>query len=357
MSTECSAISLLIPQTPGRNLLRRRGDTKSISAETMSAGEWPSDAVALVDAIPDAMIGLTSDGVVRSLNPAAHKLFGCLPAHVLGKRLSTLADPAYQAELENVILERSKGIGSGPVESLFLLQDGTRVAVEATLIITRYPDGRVILLAAIVRDISARKQAEENATLIMEELNHRIRNALATVHSIVGQSLRGAASLDDFKIAINGRLTALAATHDLVTRSDRDGATLSELIHSELTPYGDAKVARWGMSGPKLSLEPKPALAIGMLIHELATNAAKYGGLSTPDGHVDVRWTTREIEGRQRLILEWREGGGPPVTTPSRRGFGTRLITEALAQGLNGKIALFFNRDGVRCEVDVPVDL
>jgi two-component sensor histidine kinase len=167
--------------------------------------------------------------------------------------------------------------------------------------------------------------------------------------------LRGATSLDTFKTTISGRLASLAATHDLIARAENQPATLSELIHSELAPYGSATMLRWYTSGPDVRFSAKQALATGMMIHELATNAAKYGALSAPEGLVNVAWKVTGVAGARTLNLVWTESGGPTVAAPARRGFGLRLITQAIAEELHGKVQVAFHPDGLRCDVDMPL--
>jgi two-component sensor histidine kinase len=193
--------------------------------------------------------------------------------------------------------------------------------------------------------------AERQQKLLLDELNHRVKNTLATVQSIAAQTLRTNPEPRAFREAFEARLVALAGTHDLLTAGAWRGAALRDVAQLEFRPYGPE---RYRLDGPEVSLSPAEALSLGLLFHELATNAAKYGALSTGQGRVDVAWSVREDGGR-RLALTWTETGGPPVVAPTRRGFGSRLIERSLSGELGGEAVLEFAPDGLRCHVVLPL--
>ncbi len=173
--------------------------------------------------------------------------------------------------------------------------------------------------------------------LLANELNHRVKNSLATVQSIVTTSLRGAVDLETARKAVDARIISLAGAHDLLTDRSWSGADLNDLVARVIAPFGSGQI---NVEGPSLDVSPKQALALSLALHELATNAAKYGALSRPAGRVELRW---EVQGEQ-LHLSWRETGGPPVVAPSRRGFGSRLLEDVLASDLDGQSRLEFAR-------------
>lgn len=216
----------------------------------------------------------------------------------------------------------------------------------------RGPDGQVEGLIGVSMEITGRKRAEERLRLMVHELNHRVKNTLATVQSIASQTLRGADPA--MRQVLNDRLQALAIAHDVLTREEWQGAELNDVVASALAPYGGRLNERFHASGPSVWLPPRAALAIAMGLHELATNALKYGALSssTAEGWVELLWS----RAAGRLHLAWMERGGPPVTPPSRRGFGTRLVERSLAQDLDGKVELAFLPEGVTCTVDAALD-
>ncbi len=207
-------------------------------------------------------------------------------------------------------------------------------------------------------DITDAKFAEEHQLLLIHELNHRVKNTLATVQSIAGQSLRvlEGAEADTARAAFEARLLALARVHDVLTRESWEGAELSAVVADAVRPLesGDDRPSRFTIEGPALRLPPRLALSIAMALHELGTNAVKYGALSTDDGRVSIAWTVRR-EADLRLGLRWSESGGPPVRKPTRTGFGSRLIERSLARELAGEVQLNYEAAGVICTIDAPV--
>ncbi len=201
--------------------------------------------------------------------------------------------------------------------------------------------------AKLQREIQERLRAEQRQQLLIHELNHRVKNMLATVQSVARQSLgraKDGGPLADFE----DRLMALAWTHDVLTKERWAGASLATILHRTLSPH--ATPERLELSGPDLRVSPKMALALAMGAHELATNAVKYGALSNEAGCVSVRWA---LEGGT-LSLDWREVGGPRVTPPATRGFGSRLLERGLAQELGGKVVLDFQPAGLACRIEAP---
>lgn len=211
-------------------------------------------------------------------------------------------------------------------------------------------DGGARRLAGVSLDITERKRAEEHQKLLVNELNHRVKNSLATVQSIAAQTLRSVAAPEFFRDAFETRLIALSHTHDLLTRESWAGASLREVFDLELHAMAGEDRVSFTYSGD-VRLHPKAAVALGMGIHELTTNAAKYGALSTPDGRVAVTWTVED----DILRLTWTERGGPPVTPPARRGFGARLLERGLAAELSGGVELTYDAAGLVCLMALPM--
>lgn len=216
-------------------------------------------------------------------------------------------------------------------------------------------DGVVRKWVGVCIDTNDRKQAEEHLQLLVHELNHRVKNNLATVQAIAAQSLRDPKTLAEAKADFTARLNALARAHDVLTRESWEGATLSEMALAVLEPHRGADERRCTVEGPVLRVSTKTALALSMALHELATNAAKYGAFSTPEGRASVTWSLRGQAADRRLLLVWREMDGPPVSPPKARGFGSRLIERGLAAELQGQVALRFEPDGVICTIDIPL--
>lgn len=210
-------------------------------------------------------------------------------------------------------------------------------------------DGGVRRLAGVSLDITERKRAEERQKLLVNELNHRVKNSLATVQSIAAQTLRSN-SPEFFREAFESRLIALSHTHDLLTRESWEGASLREVVDSELHAMAGEDRVVFDYAAD-LRLNPKAAVALGMGIHELATNAVKYGAWSVPDGRVTVAWRLEP----NLLRLSWTERGGPLVKAPTRRGFGARLLERGLAAELSGSVELTYDASGLVCHMALPL--
>jgi len=187
---------------------------------------------------------------------------------------------------------------------------------------------------------------------LTRELNHRVKNTLANVLSIVSLTRRRSVDLDDFAESLTARVRALSATHDLLSQSNWSHAPIGEVIRSELAPYMQGNETHVEIDGPTVSLAPNDALSLGLAVHELATNAAKYGALSTGDGHITVSW---RLLSPSLAEVNWRERGGPPVRQPEKRGFGRDLIEKIVAGELKSEVDLRFEPDGVECRLHVPV--
>jgi PAS domain S-box-containing protein len=207
-------------------------------------------------------------------------------------------------------------------------------------------------------DVTDAKRAEEHLRLLINELNHRVKNTLATVQSIAMQSLRGldGEEAEAARAAFEARLLALARAHDVLTRESWEGAELKTVVADAIRPLeaADGQEARFAVLGPRLRLAPRLALSIAMALHELGTNAVKYGALSREGGKVTISWTVQR-KPDLHLSLRWSEAGGPPVKPPTRRGFGSRLIERSLARELAGTVELIYEPEGVVCTIEAPV--
>ena len=311
---------------------------------------------AIVEFSQDALISLTLDGVIRSWNPGAEHLFGYSAAEAIGKPMGFLGGLDLTDEQRGLIELAKTGKSAGPAGTVGVRQNGAKMDIELAVMPIRGSDGTVTALALSARDIAERKEADAHRTLLLRELSHRVKNALATVQAVATHTLKMSASPEAFAESLSSRLMALAKTHDLLTRSEWQGASLGDVVEAELEPYQSDSHTRWTTDGPVILLGAKAAVALGMAFHELATNAAKYGALSVPNGRVEVTWEQRSDKTGSRLHLLWVEAGGPPVLGSVRKGFGTRLITDGLAYELDAEVTLEFDAMGVRCAVDVPLN-
>jgi PAS domain S-box-containing protein len=208
--------------------------------------------------------------------------------------------------------------------------------------------GRVLRLSGVTVDITERKAAEDRQALLAREVDHRARNALAVVQSIV--RLTRASSVEEHVAAVEGRIRALARAHTLLSQSRWQGADLASLVEEELAPYRSSERDRVVAHGPDIVLEPSTAQTLALALHELATNAAKYGPLSKPSGRVELAWDVRPGS----LVLEWTENGGPAVEPPRTKGYGTRVIGASIERQLGGSATFEWRREGLRCVLAIP---
>jgi two-component sensor histidine kinase len=204
-------------------------------------------------------------------------------------------------------------------------------------------------------DVTDHVRAEEQQQLLIRELHHRVKNTLATVQAILGSTARSSLSIEDFHEAFAGRLVALAKAHSILTENERQVATVSELLHVELEPYENSTGPRIKLSGPHVELPAKLAVPVGLAFHELATNAAKYGALSDLAGVLTVTWSVEGLQEQAQLHVDWIEDRGPPVTEPTREGFGSRLLRKVLPAQAGAKVTLDFAPAGLRAAVSMPI--
>jgi two-component system, chemotaxis family, CheB/CheR fusion protein len=308
---------------------------------------------AIVESSLDAIIGMTLDGTITTWNAGAERIYGYTAGEAVGSSLSLIVPPERQDELRTLI-ERGRRPQIGePIEMERVANDGRRLVVASTVSPVRDGAGKVTLLSAFERDITERKHAEERQHVLLAELNHRVRNTLATVLSLLRQSLRHSASIKEFSQAFEGRIRALAKSHDLLAATKWAGADLEALVVTALAPYrerGDRVV----VSGDRVILNAASALLFGMILHELATNATKHGALSNERGQVEVSWTKNART--KRLAVTWAEMNSPHAAEPGKsKGFGMTLIERGLAHELKGEAGFDFRGGGLRCSLEVPL--
>jgi two-component system CheB/CheR fusion protein len=308
---------------------------------------------AIVASSDDAIIGHTLDGIITSWNRGAEKIFGYLADEITGKPVSTLI-PKEEKDVMPAVLERVRnGEAVQSFETLRAAKEGERIHMSLTVSPVRDAEGRIIAASTVGRDVSDRVRAEQQRTMLMKELDHRTKNTLATVLAIASQTAANATTIEEFLEAYRDRLLALANTQNLLCEEHWRSASLRRILASELSPYGhDGDEPRFTLDGDNISIEPAQALALGMAIHELTTNAAKYGALSSPGGRVDVTWSIDRAGTETMLRLKWKESGGPPVRPPARRGFGLNLLE---SHALGGDVCLEFAPPGLRCSISTPL--
>ena len=315
----------------------------------------------IVLATVPAAVWFTYDGEVRHVarnrfaaelmgldEEADRALEGAIPAGI-----GVLQD-GRPLEPEAMPLQRAmRGERVEDEEYTFVFPDGATRTLLTSATALRDDAGSIIGAVAVSLDISERKQSEEQRRLLIHELNHRVKNTLATVQSIALQTLRGAASLSDAGNALTDRLVALAKAHDVLTRESWEGAELHDIVAEATRPH--AGPDRFVVNGPPVWLTPALGLSVALILHELATNAAKYGALSTENGSVAISWDVIGSLGDPRLRLRWAERGGPPVRPPARQGFGSRLIRRSHSAEMGGTATIDYAPDGVVCVLEMPI--
>jgi PAS domain S-box-containing protein len=339
-----NACMLTLPRHPGRLALMSFQDVTDRRRDEEKAQRL----AAIVESSGDPIISKNLNGVITSWNNAAERLFGYMAEEIIGKDIAAII-PADRQQEEGTILERiRRGQSIERFETVRRRKDGSLIEISLTVSPIKDAYGNVIGASKIARDISERKRAEEHATMLGREIDHRAKNLLAVVHATV--QLTRAETADELKKQISGRIQALSNVHTLLAQSRWTGADLRHLITEELSPFGPPG-SRADVDGPDVSLEPQSAQAIAMVLHELTTNAVKYGALSVAAGRVRIEWS-RGTGGM--VMLRWSEAGGPPVKRPTRQGFGSRVIDQIVRTQLHGEPRLNWRPEGLRCEIEFP---
>jgi PAS domain S-box-containing protein len=302
----------------------------------------------IVDSSDDAIISKDLNGTIATWNKGAERIFGYAAEEVIGKPVTILIPPERLDE-ESSILERiRRGERVESFETVRMCRHGSLIDISLTVSPLKNAQGKIIGASKIARDITDRKRSEQQITILAREAEHRAKNVLATVQATV--HLSHSDTPDGLKQSIAGRIQALANVHRLFVESRWTGAELHSVVSQELSPYCQDGEGRVRIDGPNLSLEPDTAQTIAVTLHELATNAAKYGALSVPAGKVRVEWS-RAIDGR--VVLRWSETDGPPAAPPTRRGFGTRVM-EGMTRQTKGDMRFDWRAEGLACEIAIP---
>jgi PAS domain S-box-containing protein len=299
------------------------------------------------------------DGRITSWNPGAQRILGYEEDEVLGRSVEILFSPEDRAaRIPELEMCRAAEEGRAANEGWRLRADGSRFWGSGQAMPLLDSQGQLQGFLKILRDQTERHQGEERRALLVGELGHRVKNALATVQALAAQTLSQVGAPADLRTAFEARLMALARAHDMLSQSGWDGAPLREVVARTLEPYaiGD-RVGRLLVNGPPVLLAPNTTVTLHLAVHELATNAAKHGSLSVAHGRVEVTWELeqRSIAKRPMVTILWRERGGPLVRPPDHRGFGSRLLERALPRESGGEVTLGFPPEGVECRIRLPL--
>jgi PAS domain S-box-containing protein len=307
----------------------------------------------IVEAVPGAVYAKDCAGRILLANEAFAEAVGWPSGDFVGKNdLELLADK----DLARTVMENDQRILAGharcQLEEQLRAEDGSTTYWLSTKAPFTDDDGNVAGLVGVSIDITERKRLEERERLLAQEIEHRNKNLLSVVQSIV--RLTRAPTADELREAVLGRLEALNRAQGVLTREHRQQVELRDLLHEELAAYSINTAGRVHLAGPSVCVSADAAQPLAMAFHELATNAAKYGAFANATGTLEVLWDLSQQSGTQ-LAIEWREIGGPPVETPVQQGFGTKLLQSVVEQQLRGGLSLAWEPDGVRCSISLPL--
>ena len=331
--------------------LIERTQVEAALRESEQRSRW---LASIVESSEDAIVSRDIADIITTWNRGAERLFGYTSDDMVGKPVMTLIPSDRQVE-ERAILERiNRGARIENYETVRRRKDGSFVNVSLTVSPVMNAEGKIVGASKIARDITRRKRAESREKMLRAELDHRVKNALASVAMIATTSRHDSSSTDDFARSLDARIHSMAAVHTLLNQRGRHGIPLAALVHNQLAPY--AADANMTIRGTELILTPAASQAMGMVLHELATNAAKYGALSVPTGQVSVSWERwQNGNASANLIFVWREFGGPRTAAEIKPGYGIRLIRELVPYELGGAVDLVFAPDGVSCRIEFPL--
>jgi PAS domain S-box-containing protein len=314
------------------------------------AAETTRMAMVFTDATePDNPIIFTNDSFLS--------LTGYRREEVLGKSFNFLMAHGADAEALARIRAEFENSSNPGTEILYHRKDGSEFWSAVFISPVRDKGGDIIQYFASFADLTKHKEDEVRSRMLIDELNHRVKNTLSTVQSIVWQTLRTTTDPRAIQQSIESRLFALSRSHDLLTREKWESAGLLDIAHDALEPFGvsGGRADRIIIMGENIRFSPKAALALGIAFNELATNAVKYGALSNATGSILIEWTIGTASEGRRLLLNWKEKGGPLVKSPAHKGFGSRVIERGLAHELEGTTHLYYRPEGLICTMDIPL--
>jgi PAS domain S-box-containing protein len=303
---------------------------------------------------PDGIITVDEEQLIMSFNDGAERIFGYRREEVVGRPLGLLLPERFRAahaeHIRNFAVSRVAARLMGERQEICgLHKDGHEFPAEAA--ICQLAIGQHRIFTVLIRDITDRKRREMHTQMLMRELEHRMHNVLARVQIVIERGAEGQSSLQEFRQSLLARIQSMTRAQELLQRSNWFGVSIKDLVADQLKPYATSHNNR--IAGPEILLNPDATQAVSMVIQELTTNAAKYGALSVPEGHITVSWERKPERG---LVLRWIEQDGPEVTMPQRYGYGTTLIRDLLSFEFGGTVDLRFLPGGVTCEISLPLE-
>jgi PAS domain S-box-containing protein len=339
---ECTACGLTTAEAVSKGVHRDCTRTEAAAEAALHRLE------SIVESSDDAIITKDLNGVITSWNKAAERIFGYLAEEAVGKHITMLIPVSDRDDEERILGQIRRGQRVDHYETVRQTKNGSLIDISLTISPIRDARGQIIGASKIARDITQRKRADAQIMILAREAEHRAKNILANVQATV--RLSHSDTVEGLKQSIEGRIQALANVHQLFAQSRGAGANLHALVREELYPYCQLDEKRVSIEGPQLLLKPDLAQAMGVTLHELTTNAAKYGALSVSEGHIQVTWSC----GPDGLVvLRWMETGGPPVEPPKHHGFGTRAIKSVIQRQPMGEVNFTWAASRVICEIVV----
>ena len=302
----------------------------------------------IVESSDDAIVSKNLDGIITSWNRAAEHVFGYSTREAIGQPITLVIPEGRQSEEREILTRIRRGERIDHFETVRQRKDGSLIDISLTVSPVKDANGTIVGASKIARDITERKRTQDQISVLAREAEHRGKNILSNVQAII--NLSQSDTSESLKEVISGRIQAMANVHSLFVETRWIGAEVSAIAKQELGPYLDEHDTRVRIEGLPTVLEPTAAQAIAVVLHELATNASKYGALSNAKGQIRLTWSRSE-DGK--LALRWTEVGGPSVKAPERKGFGSRLI-EGTITPLGGKVLFDWRSEGLVCEIAVP---
>jgi PAS domain S-box-containing protein len=306
---------------------------------------------AVAAASHDALYGASLDGIIEAWNPGAQHLLGYSEAEALGQHVSMLADPDHHEEQLHFLERVSQGETIKPFDTIRKTKDGRLIDVSMAMSPVLTSGGKVTAASVALHDIGERKEWDKRQRLMNRELAHRVKNSFAILQAIMRSTLKTSPDPQQFATAFSGRLHSMAAAHDVLTANDWRGAELGALLRHQLSHYVTGQ--RIHLTGDIVNLAAEHAAPLSLIFNELATNAVKYGALSTPQGRINIGWQIKSTTEQGRVIeLNWVESGGPLITSTEKRGFGSTLIERSFA---GADVHMRFQPEGLTCTLSWPI--
>lgn len=308
---------------------------------------------AIVESSFDAIVSKDLEGIIKSWNKAAERLFGYTPSEAVGCHVSMLIPPDHQDEEPRILKRIRSGERIESYETIRLRKGGEQVPVSLTISPVRNAAGRIVGASKIARDITAAKESEHRIRMLMREVNHRVKNQYSVILSMIRETNKRSGSPDLFEKQVRERIMALSRSHDLLVSADWKGAKISDLLLDQAKPFGRDDAIT--MAGPPITLSPNAVQYLGIAFHELCTNSAKYGVLSGYQGIIAVTWDVAVHQGIQTFKLVWVEQDGPQVKAITKNGFGSVVLNRVAPQALNGTGELKHGSNDIVWTLEAPI--